>query len=72
VRDQLAAALDLVVHVARLDGGRRGIVAVAEVLDPPTDEARVRLLADAEGLHHLPRRPARRPGAPEPDPGWCR
>ena len=72
VRDQLAAALDLVVHVARLADGHRGVVAVAEVLDPPTDRARVRPLADHHGLHELPARPARDAGAPAPDPGWCR
>jgi pilus assembly protein CpaF len=72
VRDQLAAALDLVVHVARLGGGRRGIVAVAEVADPPTDQARIRPLADGGGLHRLPSRAARLPGAPDPDPRWCR
>ena len=72
VRDQLAAALDLVVHVARLDDGRRGVVAVAEVVDRPTDDERVRLLADRDGLHDLPARPARRPGASAPASGWCR
>ena len=35
VRDQMAAALDLVVHVARLPGGHRGVVAVAEVARSP-------------------------------------
>jgi pilus assembly protein CpaF len=70
VRDQLAAALDLVVHVARLEGGGRGVVDVAEVLDPPRDRARVRTLADRRGLSALPERPARAPGAPPPDPGW--
>jgi pilus assembly protein CpaF len=70
VRDQLAAALDLIVHVARLEDGRRGVAAVAEVVDPPRPQARVRPLADRDGLHHLPTRGARRPGAPGPDPGW--
>jgi pilus assembly protein CpaF len=72
VRDQLAAALDLVVHVARLDGGRRGVTAVAEVLDPPRPGQRVRALADPAGLHDLPTRGGRRTGAPAPDPRWCR
>ena len=72
VRDQLGAALDLVVHVARLDDGRRGVVAVAEVLDPPRPEARVRTLADRDGLHSLPERPPRAVGAPVPEAGWCR
>ncbi len=72
VRDQVAAALDLVVHVARLGDGRRGVVAVAEVLDPPGPAARVRELADSAGLHSLPVRPPRAPGAPAPHPRWCR
>ncbi len=72
VRDQLGAALDLVVHVARLGDGRRGVVAVAEVLDPPRPEARVRPLADRGGLRALPERPPRSVTAPEPEPGWCR
>jgi pilus assembly protein CpaF len=69
VRDQLAAALDLVVHVARLPGGGRQVVAVAEVDDPPS-AARVRPLADRHGLRQLPVRPARAVDAPPPDPGW--
>ena len=71
VRDNLAAAVDLVVQVARLDDGRRGVVAVAEVLDPPVTDERVRLLADTSGLRDLPRRPPRRPGCAPPDPRWC-
>jgi pilus assembly protein CpaF len=72
VRDQLSASLDLVVQVARSGGGERTIVAVAEVVDPPgTDRPRVRLLAGPDGLHDLPRRPPRAPGAPPPDPRWC-
>ncbi|MDP1818813.1 MAG: ATPase, T2SS/T4P/T4SS family [Acidimicrobiales bacterium] len=70
VRDQLTAALDLVVHVARLEGGRRGVVAVHEVLDPPAP-SRTRPLADADGLHQLPLRPPRRP-VPAADTRWCR
>jgi pilus assembly protein CpaF len=72
VQDQLAAALDLVVHVARLDGGRRGVVAVAEVVDPPEAGRRTIALADADGLHRLPDRRARATGAPAPDPRWLR
>jgi pilus assembly protein CpaF len=72
VQDQLTAALDLIVHVARLPGGGRGIVAVAEVVDRPTSAERVRPLADRHGLHALPERTRRALGGPEPDPGWCR
>jgi pilus assembly protein CpaF len=72
VREQLTAALDLVVHVARLGDGRRGVVAVAEVIDPPSDDGRVRDLADPMGLAALPERPPRAPGTVAPDPRWCR
>jgi pilus assembly protein CpaF len=72
VQDQLAAALDLVVHVARLGDGRRGVVAVAEVVDPPEPGRRVRPLADAGGVHDLPERAPRVATAPPPDPAWRR
>jgi Flp pilus assembly CpaF family ATPase len=72
VRDQLTAAVDLVVQVARAAGGLRRIVAVAEVVDPPADGPRVRLLAGPDGLHDLPLRPPRADAVPAPDPGWCR
>ncbi len=73
VRDQLTAALDLIVQVVRLDGGHRGIVAVGEVVDRPlAGGPRVRLLADAGGLRELPHRPPRALGCPPPEPGWCR
>lgn len=71
VRDQLAAALDLVVHVGRLPHGARGVVAVAEVPDPPDPDHRVRELADRDGLHALPARPSRAADQPGPDPRWC-
>jgi pilus assembly protein CpaF len=70
VRDQLTSALDLLVHVARLPGGGRGITSVAEVVDQPGESDRVRPLADRHGLHALPCRPARRTDAPPPDAGW--
>ena len=72
VRDQLTSALDLIVQVARLDDGRRGVVAVGEVVDPPDDRQRVRLLAGPDGLHDLPTRPPRSGAVPPPDPTWCR
>ncbi len=72
VRDQLTAAVDLVVQVARLADGRRAVVAVAEVIDPPTPGPRVRVLAGPTGLHDLPQRPPRAAGVPAPDPAWCR
>lgn len=70
VRDQLTSALDLVVQVARTGDGRRGVVAVGEVMDPPTGQ-RVRLLAGPTGLHDLPARVPRSAGTPPPDPSWC-
>jgi pilus assembly protein CpaF len=68
VREQVDAALDLVVQVARRPDGSRAVIEVAEVDgDGP---GRVRHLAGAAGLLSLPRRPPRRPGAPPADPGW--
>jgi pilus assembly protein CpaF len=72
VRDQLTSALDLVVQVARLADGRRAVVAVGEVVDPPTSGARIRLLAGPTGLHDLPQRCPRAAGVAAPDPRWCR
>jgi len=72
VRDQLTAAVDLVVQVARGASGDRGVVAVGEVVDPaPTDGPRIRLLAGPTGVHDLPQRAPRAAAAP-PDPSWCR
>jgi pilus assembly protein CpaF len=72
-RDQLTSALDLVVQVARLADGRRGIVAVGEVVDPPpTSGPRIQPLAGPSGLHALPARPPRAAGVGGPDPAWCR
>jgi pilus assembly protein CpaF len=72
VRDQLASAVDLVVQVARGPDGTRRVHAVGEVIDPPRDEQRIRLLAGPDGVRDLPRRAPRHAGCPEPDPGWCR
>ena len=54
VRAQLAAAVDLVVHVARRPGGGRSVIEVAEIVD-----GRTRLLADATGVRAAPARPGR-------------
>jgi pilus assembly protein CpaF len=72
VRDQITSAVDLLVQVARLADGRRQVVTVAEVLDPPTEGRRTRVLAGPDGLHQLPERPGRAPAAPLPSPRWCR
>jgi pilus assembly protein CpaF len=71
VREQTAAALDLVVQVARLAGGGRGVVEVAEVIGdrPVGASVGVRSLAGPGGLYALPGRPARRP-IDAPDPEW--
>jgi len=69
VRDQIRAALDVVVQVARRPGGRRRIVAVDEVVDSE-GPALTRPLAGIDGLHDLPTRPARDGSAPPPDARW--
>jgi len=71
VRDQITSALDLVVQVSRLPGGARGVTAVGEVIDPPLDGPRIRLLADATGVRELPLRPPRAV-VDAPDPSWAR
>jgi len=88
VRDHLAAAVDLVVHIARDAAGHRSVVEVAEVRLPGTgqglpeepagraagrgDRRATRPVADALGVHALPRRSGREPGAGPPSPAWCR
>ena len=73
VRDQIAAALDLVVQVDRAADGRRAVTAVAEVEPERVRGApvAVRALADRDGLHRLPERPLRGTAA-GPDPAWVR
>jgi pilus assembly protein CpaF len=68
VREQLSAAIDLVVHVARAGDGSRQVTAVAEVTGS-TDADRVRFLAVDGALRSLPQRPTRGPGPP-PSEGW--
>lgn len=67
VRDQIAAAVDFVVHLARGPAGARRVVGVAEVRPGPE---RLSLLADAPGLRALPREAPRRFDAPPVDPAW--
>jgi Flp pilus assembly CpaF family ATPase len=81
VREQVGAAVDLLVQVARrADGGRR-VVSVAEVIAPGGDGAMdhrqgrhrartCRTLGDEHGLSALPSRPARTNDVPPPDPHW--
>ena len=81
VRDQLVAAVDLVVQVTRRPDGSRGVIEVAEVVanddggvGPEVAGAeahrRTRGLAGPEGLHSLPSRPPRALGAAPADPSW--
>jgi pilus assembly protein CpaF len=63
IREQVAASLDLVVHVARGRGGARRIVAVAEVVplgDAPGDRPlAVRMLTAGDAVVAEPMRPSR-------------
>ena len=73
VREHLAAAVDLVVHVGRRPDGSRRVVAVDEVAAPsrtPEAEASTRPLVGPAGLVALPVRPVRVAGVPGPDPSW--
>jgi len=75
IREQIDAALDLVVQVARRRDGSRAVVEVAELTggDVPENGARVRCLAGPDGLHALPRRGARAPEVGPPEQAWvCR
>jgi pilus assembly protein CpaF len=72
VRDQVAAAVDLVVQVARIGGGARQVVAVDEVVarDGPGGALTVRRLAGPDGMVALPERPVRNGAAGSPDVAW--
>ena len=68
VREQVHAALDLVVHMARGADGRRRVVEVAEVDD--SRPARTAAIADPDGLLRLPVRRPRAAHAEPPDTAW--
>jgi pilus assembly protein CpaF len=72
VREQVASALDLVVHMERTVGGARRVVAVDEVVPghDPADVSRTVALSDGRGLHTLPTRPPRTIGAGPPRSSW--
>jgi pilus assembly protein CpaF len=57
LRSQVHSSLDLVIHVARGGGGRRGVVEVREVDVEPGGPGC--LLADVDGVRSAPCRPAR-------------
>jgi len=74
VREHLASAVDLVVHVARRPDGSRRVVAVDEVLEAggrsggPVGPTRP--LVGPSGLAALPERPVRAPGVAGADAAW--
>lgn len=73
VREQLRAAIDLIVHVARRADGSRHIAGVAEpMLEARTgDVVEVRMLTGADGrLAQLPNRPPRIEASNDPCPSW--
>lgn len=75
VREQIIAAVDMVVHVSRRPDGRRRITSVA-VIDRSEggdgSRPRLRQIADEHRLHSLPAVTPRIPDAPEPDPRWLK
>ena len=70
VREQVDAALDLVVQIARRPDGSRRVVGVGELAAPGERSVgdRIRTLAGRDGLRRLPVRPPRATEAPGPDP----
>jgi pilus assembly protein CpaF len=68
VRDQIGAAVDLVVHVARGKAGARRVVAVEEVC--PGRRLLTRPIADADRIRALPSRGDRDATASMLDPAW--
>jgi pilus assembly protein CpaF len=73
VREQLRAAIDLIVHVARRPDGSRRVTAVAEPLSKTDtgDAVRVNVLTDLAGrLVGLPTRPRRSTHVEAPAANW--
>jgi pilus assembly protein CpaF len=76
VREQVIAAVDLVVQVARRPDGRRQVLAVAEVTAPGRQGEQFvgaptcRTIADDGGIRALPSRPGRMVDPAPPDPDW--
>jgi pilus assembly protein CpaF len=67
VREQLASAIDVVVHLVRGPDGTRRIAQIAEV--EPVPPLAVRVLARTT-VERLPDRPARRVAVESPDESW--
>ena len=59
VRDQLHAAIDLIVEVARTAGGARRVVSVGEVIEAGRHGERIRVIADASRVLDALTRPSR-------------
>ncbi len=76
VREQITAAIDLVVHVARRSGGDRRITSVAEMRRGYANENEARpqlkIIANEYKLLKLPAVLARHPQTPELDSKWLR
>ena len=74
VREQITAAVDMVVHVSRRPRGQRRITSLAVIdrSDDRDDGSRPRLcqIADEHRLHRLPAIEPRIPDATDPDPRW--
>ena len=71
IREQLVAAIDLVVQVARGRDGARRITAVGEPSDDSVGRIRCRLVVDGDRVVGSPGRPGRAPGT-APPPGRSR
>ena len=70
VREQVASAIDFVVHVARRVGGQRRVVAIAEADLSTAGSWRLRPLADENRVIALPEQPPRWHAAPPADCQW--
>ncbi|MCY4163100.1 MAG: CpaF family protein [bacterium] len=74
VREQITAAIDLVVHVARRPNGTRRITSVAEMHRAANrasgSKPQLEQLANEQGLLSLPTVFGRCPQTPKPDPKW--
>lgn len=67
LREQIASALDFVVHLTRESGGRRQVTEVAEVRDPAGPPE---VLTTSGELVSLPQRPGRDPNVGPPETDW--
>ena len=67
LREQIAFALDFVVHLTREPDGRRQVTEVAEVRDPA---APPEVLTASGELVSLPQRPGRDPNVGPPEADW--